>query len=61
MTFLALLAVALALAYASNRIYRSGKRESFLPPGPATLPVLGNIHIFPRVFAHFQYVHRLSI
>lgn len=33
-----------------------GSREAGLPPGPPTVPVLGNVHIFPTEFAHLKYV-----
>ncbi|KAJ7257797.1 cytochrome P450 [Mycena rebaudengoi] len=32
-----------------------GAREAGLPPGPATLPFLGNLHIFPTGFAHYKF------
>ncbi|KAF7333382.1 putative cytochrome P450 [Mycena venus] len=32
-----------------------GSRESGLPPGPPTVPVLGNAHIFPTEFAHYKF------
>lgn len=50
------LAAALAIAYAIYRISQIGQRERYLPPGPPTVPLLGNIHIFPRFLAYFQYV-----
>ncbi|KAJ7657270.1 cytochrome P450 [Mycena polygramma] len=33
-----------------------GTREDGLPPGPPTLPILGNLHMFPKNNAHFTYV-----
>ncbi|KAF7333337.1 putative cytochrome P450 [Mycena venus] len=32
-----------------------GSREAGLPPGPPTVPVLGNVHIFPTEFAYFKF------
>ncbi|KAK7052071.1 putative cytochrome P450 [Favolaschia claudopus] len=32
-----------------------GSRESGLPPGPPTMPLLGNLHIFPTEFAHYKF------
>lgn len=29
------------------KLLRWGRRESFLPPGPPTIPILGNILDFP--------------
>ena len=42
------------------KLSQVGKRESFLPPGPPTAPLLGNLHIFPTSQAHYQYVQYLS-
>ncbi|KAJ7677806.1 cytochrome P450 [Mycena polygramma] len=32
-----------------------GSRAAGLPPGPPTLPLLGNLHIFPTEFAHYKF------
>lgn len=49
-----LLAV-IGVAYAIYRLCRIGRRDSDLPPGPPTLPVLGNILDFPTRHAHFKF------
>ncbi|CAE6523007.1 unnamed protein product [Rhizoctonia solani] len=36
------------------KVYRIGRRERFLPPGPPTVPLLGNLNIFPKVEAHYK-------
>lgn len=47
-------AAALVLVYAIYRLARIGKREGYLPPGPPTVPILGNAHIFPKTWAYLQ-------
>ncbi|KAK7040214.1 hypothetical protein VNI00_010020 [Paramarasmius palmivorus] len=48
---IALIAIAATLAW----LLRFGKRESYLPPGPPTLPLIGNIHVLPTKFPHYQF------
>jgi hypothetical protein len=37
-------------------VLKVGSREKGLPPGPPTIPILGNAHIFPTEFPHYKYV-----
>ncbi|KAF7369282.1 putative cytochrome P450 [Mycena venus] len=32
-----------------------GSREAGLPPGPPTIPLLGNLHMFPTEFVHYKF------
>ncbi|KAJ3782385.1 cytochrome P450 [Lentinula aff. detonsa] len=38
-----------------RRLYRIGSREPSLPPGPPTIPLLGNLNIFPAEYAHYKF------
>ncbi|ESK90559.1 cytochrome [Moniliophthora roreri MCA 2997] len=44
-----------SLAWLVPKILRVGRRESYLPPGPPTVPVLGNLHVFPTASAHIKF------
>lgn len=49
-------AVPLLLGAVVLLLRKVGARERGLPPGPPTLPVLGNLHIFPKEFGHYKCV-----
>lgn len=49
-------AIGALLLWLVTKLVRTGKRESYLPNGPPTVPLLGNLNIFPKVGAHFKYV-----
>ncbi|KAK7040215.1 hypothetical protein VNI00_010021 [Paramarasmius palmivorus] len=48
-------AIILVVLTAAVWFLQLGRRESYLPPGPPTLPVLGNIHIFPTKYPHYRF------
>lgn len=45
-------------AYILYKILTFGRREKNLPPGPPTIPVLGNAHLIPFKGLHLKYVYR---
>lgn len=47
-----LFALIAVLAYQSSRI---GSRPANYPPGPPTLPFIGNLHLMPKEKAHLQF------
>lgn len=47
-----LIALIAALAY---RLGRVGRRPANYPPGPPTLPLIGNLHLMPKEKAHLQF------
>ncbi|KAJ7767955.1 cytochrome P450 [Mycena maculata] len=50
-----LLALALGALCAALFLRTVGAQEKGLPPGPPTIPLLGNLHIFPTEFAHYKF------
>ncbi|KAJ7184892.1 cytochrome P450 [Mycena filopes] len=53
---MSILAICILLtACAVFLLLKVGKREDGLPPGPPTVPVLGNLHIFPTELAHHKF------
>lgn len=38
------------------KVLTFGRREKGLPPGPPTIPVLGNAHLIPAEGLHIKYV-----
>ncbi|KAJ6482554.1 cytochrome P450 [Mycena sanguinolenta] len=49
--------ILLALGLLSIFVYlrKVGSREAGLPPGPPTVPLLGNLHAFPTEFAQYKF------
>jgi hypothetical protein len=45
-------------AYVLYKVLTFGSREKNLPPGPPTIPVLGNAHLIPLKGLHLKYVQR---
>lgn len=44
------------IAYLAYQLKDVGRRESYLPAGPPTVPLLGNLNIFPKEYAHYTFV-----
>ncbi|KAJ7916802.1 cytochrome P450 [Mycena leptocephala] len=50
-----LLLLALGVLCIVLLLRKYGAREPGLPPGPPTLPVLGNLHLLPTKYAHYKF------
>ncbi|KAI9870839.1 MAG: hypothetical protein M1830_003744, partial [Pleopsidium flavum] len=45
----------IGLVLLSVRLHRVGRRPHEYPPGPPTIPILGNVHQMPTHDAHKQF------
>ncbi|ESK81714.1 cytochrome p450 [Moniliophthora roreri MCA 2997] len=49
-------AVAIGLCWLLlSKFFKAGRREATLPPGPPTIPVLGNLHVFPKHSVQWKF------
>ncbi|KAL0574270.1 hypothetical protein V5O48_007678 [Marasmius crinis-equi] len=42
-------------AWVVSKLLNIGRREGYLPPGPATVPILGNLHVFPTEYPQHKF------
>lgn len=47
---------AVFVLYITYKLLRFGHRDKRLPPGPQTLPILGNLHLMPSSGLHRKHV-----
>jgi len=58
-TYIVVGAVAIYFAWLIFKLLRVGRRDPALPPGPPTVPVIGNVHLFPTEFVPVHF-HELA-
>lgn len=47
--------VVCVVALIAHRLSKLGRRPAGYPPGPPTLPIIGNLHLMPKKKAHLQF------
>ncbi|KAG8916404.1 hypothetical protein FRC02_003978, partial [Tulasnella sp. 418] len=48
-------AVGLAVTYGVSRLTKIGSRDSRLPPGPPTTPIVGNLNMIPQKHSYIRF------
>ncbi|KAI3615566.1 cytochrome p450 [Moniliophthora roreri] len=48
-------AFVLVLIWLLSKVLKTGRREQHLPPGPPTLPIVGNLHVLPAESPHVKF------
>ncbi|KAH9476425.1 Cytochrome P450 monooxygenase [Psilocybe cubensis] len=49
------LAIVGCVAWLVIKLIRIGQRDKTLPPGPPTVPLLGNIHLLPTKYSFVKF------